>query len=468
MDDERKLQPEKYAEVAKVVAAADNEQVLDFLTQMLVKDPELARTFKRRTTKRSASEAFQSYHAQIGDIFNAYMDSDAFIDTYNAGAFTDEIRNFVADDVQTLINDQQLSLALRVVNDLATMLAQLDIDDSDSELIILSQECCEAWENILDPAKPPLQRRAFRWFQKRASEEMGPLEDSIEYLLFKRFTTPDFLENKLSWTAQKLHDAEQLEDDSERTYFGGKWAAYHVQVMQELNRPAKEVEQFCVANLSYQPALQNYVESCVQRQDYEPAIRILQAGKEQAQGQHGNVAGYSRQLRKVYQQAGQIENYQHELWLLLTAYDPADIDLYREFKQLYSPEDWVGQRDKFFKALPLTVDLKPLYVEDQLYDKLLIAVMANSGLAGVYTYEALLKPRYPEHLLKKYSQTAQNMARKTGDRKHYRKLVKILLQMMNYPSGGNEVARLIKEWRVTYARRPAMMAELDWFDSIQF
>lgn len=465
MDEEPTPQPADTDVIAGLVAAATEKQVRDFLTQVLCGDAQLAKRFELITTHWIMDGGVRDYQSQIDEIFESYMDSDAFIDYDEAEPFEEELSAFIREAVQPLIDDQQLSLAFRVINVIVERLSDLDIDDSDGEIMRLSQTCSETWGTILAQSDLLLKRRALKWFQKRATEDMGAFKEAVTDILFSQFKEPEFLQEKLEWTAQQLHDAEQLKDDWDRDYLAEKWATSHVKVMAELGRPAEEIEQFCLANLRYQHVLQYYVNGCVQRQDYSAAIRVLREGKQLAGGLSGVVLAYSQRLKTLYKKLGQTEDYRHELWLLLTAYAPADIDCYRELKQQYSAEEWPMKRDQLFKALPVTVNQEPLYAEDHLNKKLLAAVMSEHGLNGVRTYAHLLAPKFSDQLVAKYSRTVQKMAEKTGDRKHYRELAAILNEMTDYPSGYAEATRIVQEWRVKYVRRPAMMDELRRFDN---
>jgi len=63
-------------------------------------------------------------------------------------------------------------------------------------------------------------------------------------------------------------------------------------------------------------------------------------------------------------------------------------------------------------------------------------------------------------------EVAQEMAKQMGDREHYRDIVKVLNKMRVFPMGVSTADHLIQDWRVKYARRPAMLDELKRFDGV--
>ncbi len=95
-----------------------------------------------------------------------------------------------------------------------------------------------------------------------------------------------------------------------------------------------------------------------------------------------------------------------------------------------------------------------------LYERLLASLMGSSCVDEIRKYEAVLMPRYPSELLGWYERTARDMASVTGNREHYRELVRLLHSMAAYPGGRERARVLADEWRGMYRRRSAMMDEL--------
>lgn len=174
------------------------------------------------------------------------------------------------------------------------------------------------------------------------------------------------------------------------------------------------------------------------------------------------LAELSRQLKDAYQQLGEQQLYRQELWQLLTEYAPADEMLFSELKQSYPTTDWPAIREQLLTAIAKNsnVDLKPLYVQENLLNPLLKAVVAADGLWDLRTYEPLLKPRFSDLLLAKYDHEVRKMATTTGTRRKYQQLVGILERMLAYPAGKSTVQAIVHDWQQQYPRRSAMMDEL--------
>lgn len=447
--------------VPQLMAAASEQQVRDFLTSLLQRNGQLATQFELVVAPEKAGSHLTTYRNDVRAICDSYMDEDDFIDYRQAGAFEDELSTFIQTHVQLAVDQQQTKVAFKQLTVTVLILADLDIDDSDGELMLLDEVCHDLWEQVIAQANLPLQRQIFTWLTVHANGTLQAFEESVTDLVFAHFTAAEFMQAKLTWTAQRLQTAKQRSEDWEV----GEWATRHLDLMIDLKAAPADIAQFCSDNANYSTVRQAYVKYCLDRNDYATALEQLLAGKRQAQGMRyqGLLSRYSRQLTAIYQHLGKTTDYRRELWQLETVYDPADLTAFRELKRLYSTADWPDQRKRLFAALPQRADVAPLYAEEGLLRQLLQVVLAQPGLTGVQTYADILKPKFSAQLLDKYVAVVEQMVAHTGTRKHYQAIVGILNDMTAYPLGSNEANRLIKTWRVKYDRRSAMLDELHKF-----
>jgi len=228
--------------------------------------------------------------------------------------------------------------------------------------------------------------------------------------------------------------------------------------------PDDEIEEFCLENNKYSDIRNLYIDSCIAKKDYQAAIDSLIKGKEQTKRLPGVMEKFSIKLKDIYKNQHRTEDYLNEMWEILTEYYSIDIDVYREYKQQFSVDEWVKQREKLFSKVQDGRDLERLYIEEGLYDRLLKLVLGESGLYGVKRYEQRLKKRYSKQVLHKYETEIQIMASHSGSRGHYREIVRTLNHMATLNNGYEAAVEMISEWKTKYANRPAMMDELRGFD----
>lgn len=460
------IQPDdKPDTITALVDRTSEREVRAFLSAILENDQRMAMLFKMNVSPAEETTDLASYQGQIDMVFENYMDKYGFIDYDSATPFADELGRFISDDLQSAVENGQLTIAFEVISQLSLKIDQLEIDDSDGEVMMLLDQCMDVWQGLIDGADMPLKERIFAWLRKQMTESLNIIEDEITELLFNNFTETVFLTAKSDFTAQQLQVAQQTSETLSHKWQLDKWAGCHLQVLVEQHVADIELKQFCLDNIEINSVRKYYVNFCMQRQDYQTAIEVLKDGKSAAGKYRGIVADYSLKLKDLYRQLNQQEDYRRELWLLLTAYEPANYELFVELKQQYTETEWVVQRENLFKELAPEpyVDLKPLYAEEHLYNRLLKAVVADEGLQSVRDYEDILKPHYSNQLLQKYVTTIQQLAERPSDRRHYRKLVGVLNEIIAYPAGNLTAKQVISEWKQKYPRRTAMMDELTKF-----
>ncbi|WP_125713604.1 SWIM zinc finger family protein [Companilactobacillus kedongensis] len=457
--DEQDSNLEKIDVVQNSVSEASEEQVRDFLIEVLSEDKSLFDQFMTMSKDTFDVSDLQSYKSLIDAIFDEYKNEYDFVEYNDAQRFERDLVDFMNGTIDNWIDEGQLRSAFDIITYIATKLSYLEIDDSGGETVALVDYCSQFWLEILDKSDIELKRHMFDWYTQDGVK-LEVFEDSIEEILFSDFDEKEFLQSELDWTEQKFLKYKQEKDEWINEYIAGKWAIYHIQTMEKLKVSADIIEKFCSENSNYSKVCKYYIDICIRNGNYEVAIQTLIDGKKQFDEYPGIVSDFSKRLKDLYKKLGRKDEYLHELWILLTKYSPADVLLYRELEKQYSTEEWPKQRKKLFAQLPERSDVQQLYAEDELYELLLESVLKESGLWGLQTYEKKLKPLYPDQLLRKYADVANNMAQHTGDRKYYRRLVKILKQMLTYPTGDTMVQQILNDWRVEYARRPAMMDEL--------
>lgn len=448
--------------IRKLVEKADESMIRNFLVDILEHDEKLYGRFKSALNCKISREDMHRYKNQINRIFDEYAGRQGFIDYYSAGAFISELEDFLDNDVEGMLDNRQYQEAFEMTGYIFIKTGNQDMDDSDGGTGMLAAQCMEIWQEILGNCDLGLKRTMFVWFIKHLDGSViDYMEECIEQILFESFTEDEFLKEKLAFTESKVHKYKKEKDSWTRRYHAGRWAIRHIAVLREQKASAKSIAEYCKENLEFSVVRKYYIEECIKGKDYQTAINVLEAGKETDKEFSGLVAGYSLQLKELYQQTGRQEEYERELWLLMLQYKAGDVSLYKELRSLYTEEIWKEKREIIFGKLSSSAAVDKLYKEDRLFDRLLESVLKSTGLYKLTEYESCLKKIYPEKLLNKYEQIVKNMATRTSDRKHYRELVGILKRMQKYPGGKKRVNEITDSWKSKYRNRPAMMDEIN-------
>jgi hypothetical protein len=286
------------------------------------------------------------------------------------------------------------------------------------------------------------------------------MEEYLEEILFENFKEEAFLAEKLVFTDNQVSKFKKEEDSWSRGYAAGKWAIRHIAILEEQNAAETTIDEYCKKHLEFSQVRKYYIERCINRNEYDKAIYLLEEGKQVDKNLPGLVRNYSLQLKSIYKQTENVQSYEKELWSLVLEYQKGDMDIFNELKAFYSEEEWGKQREIIFKKISPYSGVADLYASEKLYDRLLQVVLESPSLYTLEAYEKSLKRLYPQELLKKYEMVVRGMASHTSNRKRYQEIVTILRRMQKYPEGKQKVAEIVNEWHSIYSNRRAMMDEL--------
>lgn len=204
-----------------------------------------------------------------------------------------------------------------------------------------------------------------------------------------------------------------------------------------------------------------YIDSCLQKKEYDKAISLLDEGISEKENYMGLVSHYSRTKKDIYLLMGNKDAYIEQLWTLVLEHAVGNMELYKELKSQYSESEWAEQREKIFKMPPKYTDISVYYNEEKLYDRLLECVMKSSGFYMLKRYETVLRKDHPEQILEKYKDELNKMSVISSDRKQYSYMVSVMREMKKISGGTKVVEQIVEEWTNKYRKRPAMMDELN-------
>lgn len=456
-----KAREEAEQKICQLVERADEALLRSFLTNALREDGRLLARFKQASGAAFTVADLQEYQRRICAIFDEYADRSGFIDYRQAEPFAEALTDFLEEEMAGLVKRRYYEEAFALTNDVFLQLADLEIDDSSGETTMLVSLCEDIWQEIYKQCDQKMKEKMLQWYFKQMDRGAGDFMQYIESMVFETFAEDAFLAEKRAYIEKKIRRLKAEKESWSRDRQMEQWLLYHIDVMQKQKDAPEKVEAYCKANMEYSKIRKYYVALCLEKKDYDAAIRALEEGKQFDQDKGGNVAHYSLQLKELYKALGNQEAYKAELWALLLQYRPGDLAIFKELKALYSEEAWKETREIVFQKLPKRSGIDRLYEAEHLYDRLLQIVLQAPGLGYLEMYEKCLRNLYPAELLEKYAREVKQMALHPADRKQYAALVDLLRKMRTYPDGAACVQAIVEAWRVQYKRRRAMMEELN-------
>jgi hypothetical protein len=447
--------------IYQMIENADEIIIKDFLATILKNDEKLLQRFKLLIMNEISNEDIKQYKKQINTIFDRYAGRDKFIDYRHARGFVSELKEFLEDDIQGLLQTNHYQENFELTTYLFLKLGKQTIDDSDGGIGFLSDRCQHIWEELLKRCGETLKKEMFHWFLRHLDGSIiDYMEEYIESIFFAHFKEKAFLDDKLKLIEKRLKPNSEKINSWSYEYHRGKWTLHYIEILKLQEVSQKEIWDYCKVHLDLHEVRELYIEELVQNNNIEEAINILKDGKEKETKYQGLMYKYSLRLKELYKQTGNAKAYEEELWSLLSNYRQENIILFKELKSLFSKNKWEEKREIVFKNTRDCTNRCDFYVEEKLFDRLLKTVIEYKGLQYLSLYEKYLEKMYPAELLSKYDLEIKDMAVNASNREAYQKLIPILRKMQKYPEGQARVKELVETWQTLYQRRPAMMDEL--------
>lgn len=451
-----------YVQLKACVDGADEALVRRALTDLLWQDDKARLRFMAEVQPERSPELAREVCAMVDDIVDRYM-ADGYIDYYEAGDFIVELDDILTGEVDARLERGKDREAFDISRRVFLALDEVEMDDSDGGISIIADRCQSVWQTVIERADDSLRREIFDWLMSKCGGEIiDYLEDFCESTLMHCFDAPEALKAILD-CQQRALDQAMRRDTSQwgNNYLAERYAMNCIRLMERMGASDEAVTDFVRRYWQLENMRKYYIEKRRQAGDWEAVVRVLEESI-RLDNQHGyrSMVSYHMQLKDAFAELGWKDEYRKKLWEIVTEISPADLEVYHEYRDLFDPEDWPGEREKLFETLPKGAGLAALYADEGLYDRLLVLVLEKDNIRIMQIHEAELIKRYPDQVLEMYAREINRAASYTANRSTYRQWVQTLQHMREMPGGEKIVAEIVAAWRVQYRRRSAMMEEL--------
>lgn len=457
----QKLTSKMMTSVSELIQSADEKTVRSFLEKVLRGNEELKLQFETLLKPTVSEEDAEKYIQLLDRRLARYGDRYGFLDWHEADPFCNEISGFLSEHIGDLMESGAYIAAFELAAHAFLKAAETEMDDSSGCQGDLADYIGSIWDDLYESSDELSREHMFFWCEKHLDGSViDYMEEYIESFYRAHFEGRDYLLRKLRNTDVRLGKYADQDKKSGFNYTLSNLVRYRLELMQELGFGQDAISAFCDEYWQLSEVRKWVAAQREKEGDTDAAIRIYEQSLPMDCDRPGLVKDHAVKLKELYKAAGREYDYRSMLWDLELKYQPGSLDIYREMKAYYSQEDWVVMREKIYDELPKYVNRAALFCEEGLHDRLLNACLSAPGISVLREYKKELLKEYPKEVLDKYVQTTEEMAKRTGNRKHYRELVALLREIKKMPGGDKEVSRITGRWRELYRGRPAMMDEL--------
>lgn len=439
------------------------------LRVLLLKIAEGDEVFKNHILTRYSEEVSENQmirlKKEVDKIINRNLDWDGSVSWKNVETFTFAIKDLLYDQVQALIDRGCNMQAFELTNYIFQEVGNLDMEDSGEGTYEIEDICYEFWTEILSECSDDEKRRMSQWFKEHRGklEEMGWFEEYLNDFLIKEMKDRKVMQETLVFLDKEIAkaDKETANEQWRSAYYDWERNVLkRLDIMEDLEYSAEEIKAYRKKNWQFEEIRKIEIRECLNDGDILRAIEILQESKELDKDYAGRVEAHSVMLIQLYQKQNMKKEYKDELLFLIFSFSQRNLEYVKKLKEICGEKEWEGYRDKLLSGRKGWQMKYPLLEMEGMYGRMMEEILAEDSIFQLDQYEKVLKEKFPEKVRDTYLSYVQEHAQNVSSRNQYKELVGYLKKIKDYPNGKELVDQVVKEWKVQYRRRPAMMDEL--------
>ena len=225
--------------------------------------------------------------------------------------------------------------------------------------------------------------------------------------------------------------------------------------------------QFLEQNIDNPKFRRMAIEKALEQKNYTKAVRLAEDGvKTDMKDKPGLAKEWYDWLLKIAQaQKDTPKIIEYARYLLVDNFRNEQ-DYYQILKEHVKPEDW----DAVINAIVHEIKAKrrwydtglvgTIYIREKKWDKLWEMVKENPTLSTIEQYESHLSKHYADEMVDLYASRILDYLERNMGRDHYQTACRYIRRMIKL-GGKAKADNLIAKLRTLYAKRPALMQELD-------
>lgn len=446
-------------ELYALVQGARENELRDFIYELACTDRNLANRLWLRFFKGESIEELRPLERSLNAICKKYLGLEQFIPYWDVKDFCEEVEQFYNDNLEALMVREHYGSAFDFTAMVYTKLCQIEIDDSDGDIDFIAQDCAEGWMKILtyinDEAE---ERRMHHWFMNRlGGDTLDYLEDYVFDVFMKWNWKPVLLAESMKTVDWLIRNATQERLD----YWLETYVVCRVQLMEKMELPREAIEAYQKKYWRFSGIRNTAISLKIKYGEMDAAIGMINESMEMDRDDPAKIDEYQRVLVWLYEKLDRPEALKKALAEMLVGEDFVNLEDFKKLKALCGEAEWHELREEIFKAVDYGHNLRDLYEEEGLCELLLESIRSQGELSDLDYYEETLKAGCPEDTLELYAELLKAMVKKAANRRKYQQIVDYLRKMQDYPGGPEKVRVLTADWRLRYAKRRALIEELE-------
>ena len=455
--------------IANLLSDVQQNELVDFLSELSKNNESVASMLVARFATIDGNKELSAIKTEINEIIRGNGDRYGFIDYRASYRFSKEFLSYMENIFPALISAKKNRLAFEALCYIVFKLGEpLNIDDSNGTIGELMCRVMDFWEEDISKMNDDERKKARLWFEKNMYNE--EIMDYLQEYLFTAYS--DFFNDEESCKAKiefidaflSNTDDEDVKDIFSSRFNMERYAAERIRCMEKLKCSKEEIFTFMEKYIYLDNICYIAVKKYLDAKEYCKAEKLLQNLIESNKQLPGIVHEAHERLFELYKTTGNEKRQKETLrWLFLNT-RRFDINLYNQYKSMFSEEDWKVELEKIVSEKNVFEFSDNIFVEEKMYDRLFESVKKyHQKWQSVYNleeYSEYLKDDYAPQLVQMFTECLKKDVLTVSSRVQYAELADHVRQLAKI-SGGKQAAIAIRdEWLLTYKNRPAMKDEL--------
>ncbi|MDR1676107.1 MAG: SWIM zinc finger family protein [Tannerella sp.] len=458
-----------------------------FILRYAAADKDFKTKFELAFSDKSDMDVGKKYGELIRKIIRRHSDR-GFLDYRASARVSKETGQLIRDGQKMTVNRNfsgAVSLAEACLKELSEVIGESD--DSDGELGSVMEEAIALLDTCArsDDAAVGLKERIYTFLEAELQQDRYFDYGDFGYDMFAVFRNlavqlshTDEFSRFINGKMAKEQTAGSYSDEYRREFFMKQQIDFYRETGREDVAEKLELKHLDIVDIRQQK-----VHQAIDRRDFRTAGQLINDGIRIAEGKNhsGTVVKWQKELLRIAVLKNDTDKIRQ--WSRHFAFDHGfSEEYYRQWKQTFSAAEWPAVLEKLIADRIAAVDreftsrktalfahsrkeyhrdLAPVYIAEQMWDRLLLLEQSECSLDELLRYHSHLSKRYPAEMMEMYLPALAKQGEKVSDRRSYADLADCMQKVMrDIPEGKNRIKELARTLIAKNPRRPAMIDEL--------
>ena len=439
---------------AEAIEQLPEQTLRELLIEIAAEDGELQERLILLYSGQTPANAVFRWKEDLMEMVWEAEDEHEFVDYREAYGLMSDMADYMERRLQPMLDTGLVMEAYHLVATVLVTAADVDMDDSDGGLTMLTARCQDAWRKVFETASDAQRENLHQLFQVEIGcFEHDFIRDEVEDLFLDLEWDETLQQRNLVILDRKIAGC------GKRDYRVCNYLKHRETIMRRLGASEEAVIGFWKAHIDQPIARERLLEIYLQT-NVEEAVNMLKVCKELDQDTPHKLVQHSETLIRLYQEMGMQSQYEEELRFLVLHCRHIQVPYLRLLKDTVSSVEWKQIIENILATAKNWTERFTVLSFEGEYQLLLNEIRKLSCLRYLLDYEHDLKSWSAEQTMDCYAELLKAEMVKASNRKQYWSVIQHLKKISKYPNGKQAAQTLARYWKEYHYNRPAMKDEL--------